>query len=141
MSSLSIRVEGLAETLKGLREIDRELPKEVKRGLREDVRPLFAAYQSYARGLGGSGQYAANASIRTISAGVKIANSDPGAGPIEFANPGAFYLNGPRAGRRMGVPHAGKPRALMRAVDEYEDEVRDRVESRIEKVIQRYLNG
>lgn len=40
MSSLSIRVEGLAETLKGLREIDRELPKEVKRGLREDVRPL-----------------------------------------------------------------------------------------------------
>ena len=26
MSSLSIRVEGLAETLKGLREIDRELP-------------------------------------------------------------------------------------------------------------------
>ena len=135
MSSLSIRVEGLAETLKGLREIDRELPKEVKRGLREDVRPLFAAYQSYARGLGGSGQYAANASMRTISAGVKIANSDPGAGPIEF------YLNGPRAGRRMGVPHAGKPRALMRAVDEYEDEVRDRVESRIEKVIQRYLNG
>ena len=129
MSSLSIRVEGLAETLKGLREIDRELPKEVKRGLREDVRPLFAAYQSYARGLGGSGQYAANASMRTISAGVKI------------ANPGAFYLNGPRAGRRMGVPHAGKPRALMRAVDEYEDEVRDRVESRIEKVIQRYLNG
>ena len=125
MSSLSIRVEGLAETLKGLREIDRELPKEVKRGLREDVRPLFAAYQSYARGLGGSGQYAANASMRSISAGVKIAN----------------YLNGPRAGRRMGVPHAGKPRALMRAVDEYEDDVRDRVESRIEKVIQRYLNG
>lgn len=40
MSSLSIRVEGLAETLKGLREIDRELPKEVKRGLREDVRPF-----------------------------------------------------------------------------------------------------
>ena len=68
MSSLSIRVEGLAETLKGLREIDRELPKEVKRGLREDVRPLFAAYQSYARSLGGSGQYAANASMRTISA-------------------------------------------------------------------------
>ncbi len=81
MSSLSIRVEGLAETLKGLREIDRELPKEVKRGLREDVRPLFAAYQSYARGLGGSGQYAANASMRTISAGVKIANSDPEQAP------------------------------------------------------------
>lgn len=141
MSSLSIKVEGLTETLRGLRDIDRELPREVKKGLREDVRPLFAAYQSYARGLGGTGQYASNASMRTISSGVKIANSDPGAGPIEFANPGAFYLSGPRAGRRMGVPHVGKPRALMRAVDEYEDEVVERVEDRIDRVIKRYLNG
>ena len=87
MSSLSIRVEGLAETLKGLREIDRELPKEVKRGLREDVRPLFAAYQSYARGLGGSGQYAANASMRTISAGVKSPTATPEQAPSSSQTP------------------------------------------------------
>lgn len=141
MSSLDIKVTGLTEALKALGDIDRELPKEFKKGLREDARPLFSAYRQYAGGLGGSGQYAGNASMRSISSGVRIQNSDPGAGPIEFANPGAFYLSGPRAGQRMGVPHAPKPRALMRAVDEYEDEVVDAAESRIAKVIERYING
>lgn len=141
MASLSIKIEGIKEAKTALKSIDRELLREFNRGLREDARPLFAAYKSYARGLGGTGQYAGNASMRTISSGVKIANSDPGAGPIEFANPGAVYLSGPRAGRRMGVPHAPKPRALMRAVDEYEPLVRDNAERRIATVIERYLNG
>ncbi len=41
----------------------------------------------------------------------------------------------------MGVPHVAKPRALMRAVDEYEDQVKESAESRIERIIERYLNG
>lgn len=141
MASLSIKVEGIKETKEALKNIDRELLRDFNKGLREDARPLFTAYKAYARGLGGSGQYAGNASMRTIAAGVKILNTDPGAGPIEFANPGAVYLSGKRAGKRMGVPHAPKPRALMRAVDEYEPIVRDNAERRIATVIERYLNG
>lgn len=141
MASLSIEVKGIKETKDALKRIDRELLRDFNKGLREDARPLFSAYKAYARGLGGTGEYAGNASMRTIAAGVKIANSDPGAGPIEFANPGAYYLSGPRAGSRMGVPHAPKPRALMRAVDEYEPIVRDSAERRIATVIERYLNG
>lgn len=139
--SLRIEVKGIKETKDALGRIDRELVRDFNKGLREDARPLFSAYKAYARGLGGTGQYAGNASMRTIAAGVRIANSDPGAGAIEFANPGAFYLSGPRAGLRMGVPHAPKPRALMRAVDEYEPVVRDKAERRIATVIERYLNG
>lgn len=140
-STLDIRVTGLDEALRGLRSIDKGLEKELKRGLREDARPLYAAYRQYAGGLGGTGQYASNASMRQVSNGVKISNSDPGAGPIEFANPGAVYLTGSRAGKRMGVPRAPKPRALMRAVDEHEDEVREAAETRIERFIERYLHG
>ena len=141
MSSLDIRVTGLTEVKKALRDIDRELLREFNKGLREDARPLFSAYRQYAGGLGGSGEYAANASMRTISEGVRITNSDPGAGTIEFANPGAFILSGPRSGQRAGVPHVSKPRALMRAVDEHEDEVVDAAESRIRRAIERYMNG
>lgn len=141
MTSLSIEVKGLSETLQALKGIDKDIYKEFRKGLREDARPLFAAYKQYAGSLGGVGDYKAHASMRTISSGVKISNSDPGAGPIEFANPGAFYLSGPRSGKRMGVPHVAKPRALMRAVDEYEDQVKESAESRIERIIERYLNG
>ena len=141
MASLSIKVEGIKETKDALKRIDRELVRDFNKGLREDARPLFSAYKAYAGGLGGTGEYAGNASMRTVAAGVRILNTDPGAGAIEFANPGAFYQNGPRAGSRMGVPHAPKPRALMRAVDEYEPVVRDSAEKRIAKVIERYLNG
>ncbi len=141
MASLSIKVEGIKEAKAALKNIDRELLRDFNKGLREDARPLFSAYKAYARGLGGTGAYAGNASMRTIAAGVKISNSDPGAGTIEFANPGAVYLSGARAGSRIGVPHAPKPRALMRAVDEYEPIVRDNAERRVVTVIERYLNG
>lgn len=140
-STLDIQVVGLDEVMQGLKSIDKGLLKELTRGLREDARPLYSAYRQYAGGLGGSGQYASNASMRQVSRGVKISNSDPGAGPIEFANPGAVYLTGPRAGKRMGVPAAPKPRALMRARDEHEDEVIEAAETRIERFIERYLHG
>ena len=37
--ALDIQVQGLSEAIDGLKRIDAELPKELKKGLREDARP------------------------------------------------------------------------------------------------------
>ena len=139
--ALDIQVQGLSEAIDGLKRIDAELPKELKKGLREDARPLLESARGYALALGGTGQYASNMAMRTRSSGVRVANADPGAGAIEFARRGAFYLTGPRAGRPLGVPGGEPPRALVRAAVEQGDAVVERAERRVSETIERYLHG
>lgn len=141
MGSMQLKVEGLTEALRAIKDIDRSIANEIKAGFREDIRPLFNAYRAYASALGGSGAYASSTSMKSIAKGVRIQSSDPAAGVIEFANRGAVYLSGPRAGRRIGVPHVGKPRALMRAVDEHEPQIVRSAEARVAQVIERYLGN
>ena len=138
-----IRIEsrGLTETIKALTDIDREIPREFKRGLKEDARPILNDARSNAMAIARTGAFAASMAMRAISDGVKIASSDPGAGAIEFAHHGAVYLKGPRSGQRIGVPSGEPPRALVRSVLDNEDMVTDAVETRIEQTIKRYLNG
>lgn len=138
-----IRIEsrGLTETIKALKDIDREIPREFKRGLKEDARPILNDARSNAMAIARTGAFAASMAMRAISDGVKIASSDPGAGAIEFAHHGAVYLKGPRSGQRIGVPSGEPPRALVRSVLDNEDMVTDAVETRIEQTIKRYLNG
>ena len=139
--ALSIEVKGVKETIDALRRIDRTLAAELKKGLKEDARPILSDAKGYARALGGSGGYAASMAMRTLKDGVRIQASDPGAGTIEFAHRGAFYRSGPRMGKRAGVPAGSPPRALVRSSLEHEDEVKRSVETRIERTIKRYLNG
>lgn len=138
-----IRIEsrGLTETIKALKDIDREIPREFKRGLKEDARPILNDARSNAMAIARTGAFSASMAMRAISDGVKIASSDPGAGAIEFAHHGAVYLKGPRSGQRIGVPSGEPPRALVRSVLDNEDMVTDAVETRIEQTIKRYLNG
>lgn len=138
---VSITVTGLREAVRALRDIDRALPSELKRGIRRDAEPILAEARGHASALGGSGQYAASLAMRTISDGVRIASSDPGAGTIEFAHRGAVYLSGRRAGLPAGVPGGSPPRALVRAAIDNESLVASRVEGRIEALIERYLHG
>lgn len=138
---ISIQVTGLDEAIDALRGIDGALASELRRGLREDARPLLDSARGYAAALGGAGQYAGSMALRAISSGVRLASDDPGAGTIEFARLGAHYLKGPRAGRPIGVPPGGPPRALVRAADEREDEVRLKAEERVAQTIERYLHG
>ncbi len=140
-SALDIRVGGLSEALAGLKGIDEALPKELKKGLRDDARPLLESARGYARALGGTGEYASNMAMRAVSSGVRLVNADPGAGAIEFAHRGAFYLSGPRAGRPLGVPGGDPPRALIRAAVEQGDEVARKAERRVAETIERYLHG
>lgn len=140
-SALRIEVRGLKEAVQALRKIDGSLASELKRGIREDARPILDDARGYARALGGRGDYAASLAMRTLSNGVRIQSDDPGAGTIEFAHRGALYRTGPRAGSRAGVPRGEPPRALVRAALANEAMVRSRVEGRIAETIERYLNG
>lgn len=96
----------------------------MKRAIREVAAPTLERARGYARSLGSSptGGYARSLSLRTRRDGVAFVSTDPGGGVIEFANPGAVVLSGPRAGRRAGVPHGSQPpRALLRAILEDEE--------------------
>lgn len=137
---LDIQITGLKETMLALKEIDAEIPRELKRGFREDAQPILSDARGFAASLGGSGQYSGSMSIRMAGDGVRIQSSDPGAGTIEFAHPGAVALSGRRRGKPVGVPLAASaPRALIKASLLHEDEVRDKVETRIAQAIVRYM--
>lgn len=139
--ALSIEAEGLTETIKALKSINRELPREFKRGLKDDARPILTDARSNAMSIAYSGAYASSMALRAMSNGVRISSDDPGAGTIEFARQGAFYLSGRRRGLPVGVPSGSPPRALVRAVLDNEEDVRRAVESRIEQTIRKCLNG
>lgn len=139
--SVDISVDGLDRAMRGLREVNRDLYREMRRGLKEDARPVLEDARSYASGLGGSGDYAGSLVIRAISNGVRVQSDDPGAGTIEFANRGAVYLSGRRRGLPVGVPMGSPPRALVRAAEEDEPLVRRAVEDRIARIIDGRMHG
>ena len=138
-----VRIEavGLKETIEALRSINRELPREFKKGLKQDAAPILSDARGNAQSIAGTGAYASSMAMRAISNGVRIQSDDPGAGTIEFANRGAVYLSGRRRGLPVGVPQGAPPRALVRAVLDNEDTVVGAVETRIEQTIRKYLNG
>lgn len=122
----SIRVQNLDNVIEGLRAVDSSMASDLKRGIKELVRPTYEKARSYAGGLGANqtGAYASSLSLRTYANGVKFISTDPGGGVIEFANPGAVILTGKRAGRRAGVPLGSTPpRALLRAILEDEEDI------------------
>lgn len=122
----NVEIRGLAETLDALGRLDPLLKERVNDRIREVARPTLAKAKGYASGLGTlpTGHYAASLSLRKRKSGVVFASSDPGAGVIEFANPGAVILTGPLRGRRAGVPHGSHPpRALLRAILEDEEQI------------------
>lgn len=138
---IRIEARGLTETIKALQDIDREIPREFKRGLKEDARPILKDARSNAMSIARTGAYASSMAMRAISNGVKIVSSDPGSGTIEFAHHGAVYQKGSRRGKPIGVPSGEPPRALVRSVLDNEALVTEAVETRIEQTIKRYLNG
>ncbi len=121
----TIEVQGLDEAVAALREVDRKAATELTKRVRDAVKPTLAKAKGYAHvGSNPSGGYARSLALRTTQTGAKFVSTDPGGGVIEFANPGALILTGPRAGRRAGVPHGSRPpRALLRAILEDEEQI------------------
>lgn len=132
----SIRVQNLDNVIEGLRAVDSSMASDLKRGIKELVRPTYEKARSYAGGLGANptGAYASSLSLRTYANGVKFISTDPGGGVIEFANPGAVTMTGKRAGRRAGVPLGSTPpRALLRALLEDEEDIVSEVSDLVQR--------
>ena len=122
----TVRIINLDETVKALREVDAGGANRLRSEIRRIAKPTLAKARAYAGGLGSSptGSYAGSLSIKSTSTGASWVSNDPGGGVIEFANIGALILEGPRQGRRAGVPHGSQPpRALLKAVLEDEDSI------------------
>lgn len=132
----TIEVQNLDETIAALNEFDRRAAKELKSRIRQIAKPTLTKARTYAHvGSNSTGAYARSLSLQTWKNGVKFISSDPGAGVIEFANPGALILDGPRAGRRAGVPHGSNPpRALLKAILEDEESIIEQVNDAVEEL-------
>ena len=138
----SVRVVNVEEKFKALREIDRGAASEIKKEIRQIAKPTLSTARSYAGGLGSNptGSYAGSLSLKTNQNGVAWVSNDPGGGVIEFANIGARVLDGPRAGRRAGVPHGSTPpRALLKAVLEDEGAIVRDLDRAVEAYIERLM--
>lgn len=131
----SVKIHNLDETIKALNEVNSRMAKELKRAVREVAKPTLQKARGYAHvGAHSTGAYAHSLALRTHTNGVKFVSTDPGAGVIEFANPGALILRGERAGRRAGVPHGSNPpRALLRAILEDEAHIVSEISNEVEK--------
>lgn len=130
----TIEVQGLAETIEQLKELDRKMASELKKEIKGIAQPTLSKAKGFAGSVGGSptGSYAASLNLKTYSNGVKFISSDPGGGVIEFANPGALILTGKYAGRRAGVPHGSQPpRALLKAILEDEEHIVEKVNQKV----------
>lgn len=137
MAFHTIEVNNLEEVLANLKAIAPRLQRELKGEIREVARPTFNKARSYASGLGSNptGAYAHSLSMRTNDRGVRIVSTDPGAGVIEFANPGALILIGERAGRRAPVPHGSNPpRAMVRAIVEDEESIVEGINDAVQRI-------
>lgn len=134
MTYWTVEVENLDETIKALNEFDKKAGAELKKRIREIAKPTLAKARTYGHvGSWSTGKYASSLSLKTWTNGVKFISSDPGAGVIEFANPGAIILDGVRAGRRAGVPHGSTPpRALLRAILEDEESIIEKVNEAVQ---------
>lgn len=130
----TIEVQGLDETVAQLRELDRRLASDLKKEVKEIAQPTLSKAKGFAGGVGSfpTGHYAMSLSLKTYANGVKFVSNDPGAGVIEFANPGALILTGERAGRRAGVPVGSMPpRALLKAILEDEEHIVEKVNEKV----------
>lgn len=135
MTKYSVRIYNLDETIKALNEVNDRMAKDLKSAIRDIAKPTLQKARGYAHvGAHSTGAYAHSLAIRTQTNGVKFVSTDPGAGVIEYANPGALILRGERAGRRAGVPHGSNPpRALLKAILEDENHIVSEVSNEVEK--------
>lgn len=132
----TIEVQNLDETISALNLVDKSMAKRLKQRIVEITRPTLSKAKGYAHvGSNPTGSFAGSLALRQRQNGVVFVSMDPGGGVIEFANPGAVILTGPRAGRRAGVPHTGDtPRALLKAILEDEESIVEQVNDEVAAV-------
>ena len=69
-----IEAKGLQETIKALRSINKELPREFKKGLKQDAKPILTDARNNAQSIARTGAYASSMAMRAIPVGVPQGN-------------------------------------------------------------------
>ncbi len=114
---VTVHIRGGRELMEQLASFDASVERDVRRRIRAASQRVLSDARSLANGIRLTGAFAASLKLRDSRAGVRIMSNDPGAGTIEFANRGAVYQRGRLAGRPVGVPRGGPPRALVASVE------------------------
>lgn len=133
---LTVYVRGGAELYEQLGRFNGQVEKDVRQAIRSASKRVLSDARSLANGIRLTGAFAASLKLRETRRGVRIASNDPGAGTIEFANRGAVYQRGKRAGQPIGVPKGSPPRALVPAVERNNPMILRAVQEAIEKGLQ-----
>lgn len=130
-----VHVHGMRELSKTLGGAPRELQRDISTGMKRAVEPTAARARQIAYAFADSGDFASSIKIAGGRAGVFLASNDEGAGPIEFANPGAVAFSGPGRGKPIGVPAGTPARALFPAIEETIDDIAEALTRQIETTL------
>ncbi|MFR3452217.1 MAG: hypothetical protein ACLTSX_12415 [Collinsella sp.] len=68
---LRIEAEGLEETIRALKSINKDILREFRRGLKEDAKPILTEARNNAQAIARTGAYASSMALRTLANGVK----------------------------------------------------------------------
>lgn len=130
---ITVYVRGGRELYEQLGRFNGQVENDVRKAIRSASKKVLSDARSLANGIRLTGAFAASLKLKENRRGVRLSSNDPGAGTIEFANRGAVYQRGRFAGRPIGVPKGGPPRALVSAVERNNPMVLRAVQEAIEK--------
>lgn len=127
-----VHLHGMRELSKALSGAPKELRKVVGQGFKDDAEPVADRARQLGMAIADSGDFASSIKITGGRAGVYLQSNDPGAGPIEFAHPGALATSGPGRGEPIGVPSGFPARALFPAIEQTIDDLALALEARMQ---------
>ncbi len=115
---LFVHTHGLRELSKTIGGASRDLQRDISAGFKHSAEPIAERARQFAWAFADTGAFASSIKIDGGRSGVFLRAADEGAGPIEFAHPGALATSGPGAGEPIGVPPGTPARALFPAIEE-----------------------
>lgn len=128
-----VHVQGLRDLSKACKLMPKESQRAIRDAFRTAAEPIADRARQLASAIADTGAFRDSISIQGGVSGVFLRATDPGAGPIEFARPGALATSGPGVGKPIGVPHGTPARVLFPAIDDTIDEVAENITDAVER--------
>ena len=134
---LFVHTHGLRELSKTLSGASRDLQRDVNAGFKRAAEPVAQRARDLAYAFADSGAFASSIRIDGGRSGVFLRATDEGAGPIDFAHPGAVAVRGPNAGEPIGVPYGGgsPSRALYPAIEDTIEDLAEALTRQVETTL------
>lgn len=118
----------------------KDINRKGRMALLEAAQPMLPAAKAGASAIADTGAFSRSIRLIATATSLSLRSSDPGAGVMEYAHPGAVARRGPNKGKPVGVPAGVPSRALWPAVDRLWPEVEQHVVDAIDSYIQDYID-